>query len=68
MFHVPADEATYPHPVRFWWFKRLTTLGIAFLLHTLMGQFRGDLLLYAAAVVFVSVHGSLTGAQWRALA
>jgi hypothetical protein len=45
----------------------LTTIGIAFLVHTLMGQFRGDLLLYAAAVVFVSVHGSLTRPQWRAL-
>jgi hypothetical protein len=45
----------------------LTTIGIAFLVHTLMGQFRGDLLLYAAAVVFVSVHGSLSGPQWRAL-
>jgi hypothetical protein len=45
----------------------LVTIGIAFLVHTMMGQFRGDLLLYAAAVVFVSVHGSLTGPQWRAI-
>src|SRR5262245_58154818 len=45
----------------------LVTIGIAFVVHTVMGQFRGDLLLYAATVVFVSVHGPLTGSQWRAL-
>ena len=45
----------------------LVTIAIAFVVHAAMGQFRGDLLLYAATVVFVSVHGSLTGPQWRAI-
>ena len=45
----------------------LATIAVAFLVHTIMGQFRGDLLIYAAAVLFVSLHGSLTGPQWKAL-
>ena len=45
----------------------LATITVAFLVHTVMGQFRADLLLYAATVVFVSVHGSLTTPQWKAL-
>jgi hypothetical protein len=32
MLRVPADESTYPHPVRFWWFKRLMALGFALVL------------------------------------
>ena len=43
------------------------TIAVAFLVHMTMGQFRGDLLIYAAAVLFVSVHGSLTASQWKAL-
>ena len=43
----------------------LATIGIAFAFHTALGQFRGDLLLYAVVVAFVLVHGPLTGAQWR---
>jgi hypothetical protein len=43
----------------------LLTIGIAFLVHTVLGQFRGDLLLYAAAVAFVGIHGPLTSDQWR---
>ena len=41
----------------------LLTLGVAFLLHAVHQQFRWDLLVYAAAVIFVAVHGpvSLTG-------
>jgi hypothetical protein len=31
MRRVPADEPTYPHPARFWWFKRLTALGLVVL-------------------------------------
>jgi len=44
----------------------LLTIGIAFFVHTAIGEFRGDLLLYAATVAFVGVHGPLTRAQWRA--
>jgi hypothetical protein len=32
MLRVPADEPTHPHPVRFWWFKRLMALGLALVL------------------------------------
>jgi hypothetical protein len=45
----------------------LISIGVAFLVHALIGQFRGDLVIFAAAVVFVSVRGSLTDPQWRAL-
>lgn len=44
----------------------LLTIGIAFLLHAAMGQVRGDLLVYAGAVLFVVIHGPLTPDQWRA--
>lgn len=44
----------------------LATIGIAFVLHAMLGQFRGDLLVYAAAVLFVAVHRPLSAAQWRA--
>jgi hypothetical protein len=43
----------------------LGTIAIAFVLHASLGQFRGDLVLYAACVTFVLVHGPLTTAQWR---
>lgn len=42
----------------------LLTLAIAWLAH-LHDQFRWDLLIYAAAVLFVAVHGPLTSEQWR---
>src|SRR5690349_4770194 len=32
MLHVPADEPTYPHSIRFWWLKRLAALGLALLI------------------------------------
>lgn len=44
----------------------LVTIGAAFVVHATLGQFRGDLLLYEAAVAFVLVHGPLTSVQWRA--
>lgn len=42
----------------------LLAIGIAWLMH-LHEQFRWDLLVYAAAVLFVAVHGPLTPEQWR---
>lgn len=42
----------------------LFTLAIASLAH-LHDGFRWDLLVYAAAVLFVAVHGPLTSEQWR---
>ena len=44
----------------------LVTIGLAFAVHGILGQFRGDLLVYAVVVCFVFVHGPLTAAQWRA--
>lgn len=44
----------------------LATIGVAFVVHTRLGEFRGDLMLYAAAVAFVDIHGPLTREQWRA--
>lgn len=35
----------------------LLTLGVALVAHALQGEFRGDLLFYGAAVLFVAVHG-----------
>lgn len=35
----------------------LLTIGIALIIHLSMGEWRGDLLVYAAGVAFVSVHG-----------
>jgi hypothetical protein len=39
---------------------------VAFGFHAMRHEFRWDLLVYAAAVLFVAVHGSLTGPQWAA--
>ena len=44
----------------------LATIGIAFVVHLSLGQFRGDLLVYGAVVAFAAIHGSLTPMQWRA--
>jgi hypothetical protein len=44
----------------------LATIGIAFAVHTALGQWRGDLLVYGCVVAFVAVHGTLTRVQWRA--
>lgn len=43
----------------------LFTIAIASALHGSAGHFRWDLLVYAAAVLFVAMHGPLTAAQWR---
>ncbi|HVX38263.1 MAG TPA: hypothetical protein VHB25_01725 [Gemmatimonadaceae bacterium] len=42
----------------------LATIGIALAVHAALGQFRGDLILYASAVAFIRVHGGLTPEQW----
>lgn len=44
----------------------LAAIGVAFAVHAALGQFRGDLLLYAVVVLFARVHGPLTAAQLRA--
>jgi hypothetical protein len=44
----------------------LATIAVAFVVHAALGEFRGDLVVYSVAVLFVVVHGPLTQAQWRA--
>lgn len=44
----------------------LVTIGLAFVVHAVLGQFRGDLVVYAATVGFVLVHGRLTPEQLHA--
>ena len=44
----------------------LVAIGVAFVVHAALAQFRGDLLLYAVVVFFALVHGPLSDAQWRA--
>jgi hypothetical protein len=36
----------------------LASCGTAFMAHAAMGQWRGDLLVYMAAVFFVAIHGA----------
>ncbi len=45
----------------------LLALGVAIGAHAATHQLRWDLLVDAAAVAFVGVHGPLTAAQWRGL-
>jgi hypothetical protein len=43
----------------------LLTIGLALLVHLASGQFRGDLLVYAAGTWFVMVHGpGRTNSRW----
>ncbi len=44
----------------------LLTILTAFAVHTALHEFRGDLLLYSATVLFVLIHGPLTREQFRA--
>ena len=44
----------------------VTAIGIAFGVHAVLGQFRADLLVFAAAAAFVGVHRPLSRAQFRA--
>jgi hypothetical protein len=39
----------------------LLTIGVALVIHLMMGQWRGDLLVYAAGAAFVMVHGPAYG-------
>ena len=44
----------------------LGTFAVAFLLHAHQGQFRAELLVFAAAVAFVAAHGPITWEHLRA--
>lgn len=41
----------------------LATIGLAIVLHALLGEFRGDLLVYFVAVLFAIAHGPLNRSQ-----
>ena len=43
----------------------IAIIAIAFVVHATLGQFRGDLLVFGAVVVFVAIHGSLSREQLR---
>ena len=45
----------------------LATIFIAFSVHAALHEFRADLLLYGAVVLFIMIHGSLTREQFRAV-
>jgi hypothetical protein len=62
---VSAALFLFPKTLRLGAAGLLFTLGIAFLVHLFLHQLRWDLLVYAAAVLFVAVHGALPKAEWR---
>ena len=47
----------FPRTLRVGGTLLLVTIGLALLIHALAGQFRGDLLIYAAGTWFVMAHG-----------
>jgi hypothetical protein len=55
----------FPRTLRLGAAGLLLTLGFAVVAHGFLREARLDLLLYAAAVAFVAVHGRLSGAQWK---
>lgn len=55
-----------PRSMRLGAIALVLTIGLAFVVHTVLGEYRGDLLVYAAGVAFVGIHGPLTRDQWRA--
>ena len=57
---VSALLFLWPRTMRAGAWGLLATIAVAFLLHAHGHQFRGDLLVYAAAVLFVSTHGPVT--------
>jgi len=42
----------------------LATIGLAAALHALLGEFRGDLVVYFVAVLFAVAHGPMTRSEW----
>jgi hypothetical protein len=58
---VAAVMFLLPRTVRPGSWLLLLTFGVALAIHLMMGQWRGDLLVYAAGVAFVAVHGPAYG-------
>ena len=63
---IAAALFLVPRLMRFGAIGLLITIVVAFAVHTALHEFRGDLLLYAAAVSFILIHGPLTREQFRA--
>ena len=63
---IAAALFLIPRAMRLGAIGLLATIGVAFLVHTSLGEFRGDLMLYGAAVAFVAIHGTLTPEQFKA--
>ena len=55
---VGAALFLFPRTLRAGGMLLLLTIGVALVVHLVSGQFRGDLLVYAAGTWFVVVHGS----------
>jgi hypothetical protein len=55
---VAAILFLLPRTLRFGALGLLLSCGVAFVAHAAMSQWRGDLLVYMVAVLFVAVHGS----------
>jgi uncharacterized membrane protein YphA (DoxX/SURF4 family) len=62
---VAAGLFLIPQWMRFGAIGLLITILVALAVHTVLREFRGDLMLYAAAVSFVLIHGPLTREQLR---
>lgn len=62
---IAAALFLVPRSTRFAGVGLLVILLLAFALHALGHQWRGDLLIFASVVGFVAVHGPLTSAQWQ---
>jgi hypothetical protein len=58
---VGAALFLWPRTVRVGGVVLLLSIGLALLAHAAAGQFRGDLLVYAAGTWFVMVHGAAWG-------
>jgi hypothetical protein len=54
---VGALMFLFPRTLRPGAWLLILTIAVALVFHSLMGQWRGDLLVYAAGVGFVAVHG-----------
>jgi hypothetical protein len=65
---VAAAMFLVPRTLRLGALGLLVSCGTAFAVHAAMGQWRGDLIVYMVAVLFVGVHGpAYRGAPGRAL-
>jgi uncharacterized membrane protein YphA (DoxX/SURF4 family) len=62
---VAAALFLFPRWMRVGAIGLLITIFVAFAVHSALHEFRGDLLLYGAAVFFILIHGPLTREQIR---